>query len=200
MPKTPSASCGLAISVVRTANACFFSYEVFLQPKLRRLGWFHRADLGFYGLAVMAGGYVRVGVWARRAVFHRLEQRVRARVLICMLTCYLTWHLRRAWAPVHLGPAHPGPLRRPGRRSAAAQAEASYPHDPAGQPYRSFRDILEHLVTLTRYQVRYNGPRSPSRCSPSRPAPGGRPSSSSAVRSRSPARSQNTTRPIRQRD
>src|SRR5689334_19877193 len=34
-----------------------------------------------------------------RPVFHRLEERVRAHVLICMLACYLTWHLRKAWAP-----------------------------------------------------------------------------------------------------
>jgi transposase len=33
-----------------------------------------------------------------RPVFHHLEERVRAHVLICMLACYLTWHLRRAWA------------------------------------------------------------------------------------------------------
>src|SRR5271169_4887838 len=35
-----------------------------------------------------------------RLVFHRLEERVKAHVLICMLACYLTWHLRRAWAPL----------------------------------------------------------------------------------------------------
>src|SRR5216684_3871130 len=29
-----------------------------------------------------------------RPVWHRLEERVRAHVLICMLGCYLTWHLR----------------------------------------------------------------------------------------------------------
>src|SRR6478609_4128688 len=29
-----------------------------------------------------------------RPVFHRLEERVKAHVLICMLACYLTWHLR----------------------------------------------------------------------------------------------------------
>src|SRR5450631_2649875 len=33
-----------------------------------------------------------------RPVFHRLEERVKAHVLICMLACYLTWHLRHAWA------------------------------------------------------------------------------------------------------
>ena len=30
-----------------------------------------------------------------RPVFHRLEERVKAHVLICMLAGYLTWHLRR---------------------------------------------------------------------------------------------------------
>jgi hypothetical protein len=95
-----------------------------------------------------------------RPVFHRLEERVRAHVLICMLACYLTWHLRRAWAPLTFtdqDPPAPGNPVAPARRSAAAQAKASYQHDPAGQPYRSFRGLLEHLATMTRNQVRYTG-------------------------------------------
>src|SRR5271156_2889303 len=115
-----------------------------------------------------------------RPVFHRLEERVKAHVLTCMLACYLTWHLRRAWAPLTFtdqDPPAPGnpvaPARRspaapakasrphhppaPPRRSAAAQAKASGQHDPAGQPYRSFRGLIEHLATLTRNQVRYAG-------------------------------------------
>ena len=95
-----------------------------------------------------------------RPVFHRLEERVRAHVLICMLACYLTWHLRRAWAPLTFTdqdpPAPDNPVA-PARRSAAAQAKASGQHDPAGQPYHSFRGLLEHLATLTRNQVRYTG-------------------------------------------
>ena len=95
-----------------------------------------------------------------RPVFHRLEERVKAHVLICMLACYLTWHLRQAWAPLTFTDEHPpapaSPVA-PARRSAAAQAKASYQHDPAGQPYRSFRSLLEHLATLTRNQVRFAG-------------------------------------------
>jgi hypothetical protein len=95
-----------------------------------------------------------------RPVFHRLEERVRAHVLICMLACYLTWHLRRAWAPLTFTgqdpPQQDNPVA-PARRSAAAQAKASAQHDPAGQPYHSFRGLLEHLATLTRNQVRYTG-------------------------------------------
>ncbi len=95
-----------------------------------------------------------------RPVFHRLEERVRAHVLICMLACYLTWHLRRAWAPLTYTDQDPPEQDNPvaaARRSAAAQAKASYQHDPAGQPYRSFRSLLKHLATLTRNQVRYTG-------------------------------------------
>ena len=95
-------------------------------------------------------------------LFHRLEERVRAHVLICMLACYLTWHLRQAWAPLTFTdqdpPAPDNPVA-PAGRPAVAQAKASYQHDPAGQPYRSFRGLLEHLATLTRNQVRYTGTR-----------------------------------------
>jgi hypothetical protein len=95
-----------------------------------------------------------------RPVFHRLEERVRAHVLICMLACYLTWHLRKAWAPLTYTDEHPpepaDPVG-PARRSAAAAAKAARQHDPARRPYRSFRGLLTHLATLTRNQVRFAG-------------------------------------------
>jgi hypothetical protein len=95
-----------------------------------------------------------------RPVFHRLEERVKAHVLICMLASYLTWHLRKAWAPLTFTdedpPAQDNPVA-PARRSARAQAKASSQLDPAGRPYRSFRGLLEHLATLTRNQVRFAG-------------------------------------------
>jgi hypothetical protein len=97
-----------------------------------------------------------------RPVFHRLEERVRAHVLICTLGCYLVWHLRRAWAPLTFTdqdpPAQDNPVT-PARRSARAQAKASGQHDAAGQPYHRFRGLLEHLATLTRNQVRFAGTR-----------------------------------------
>ena len=95
-----------------------------------------------------------------RPVFHHLEERVKAHVLICMLACYLTWHLRRVWAPLTFTDQNPPAPENPvtqASRSAAAQAKASYQHDPAGQPYHSFRGLLDHLATLTRNQVRFTG-------------------------------------------
>jgi hypothetical protein len=95
-----------------------------------------------------------------RPIWHHLEGRVKAHVLICMLGCYLTWHLRRAWAPLTFTdeqpPAPDNPVA-PASRSAAAQAKASRQHDQDGRPYRSFRGLLTHLATLTRNQVRFNG-------------------------------------------
>ena len=72
-----------------------------------------------------------------RPVFHRLEERVRAHVLICMLACYLTWHLRQAWAPLTFtdeNPPAPDNPVAPARRSAAAQAKASAPARPGRPP------------------------------------------------------------------
>jgi len=97
-----------------------------------------------------------------RPVYHRLEERVRAHVLVCMLACYLTWHLRQAWAPLTFTdespPAQDNPVT-PAQRSRQAHTKASCQHDAAGRPYRSFRGLLEHLATLTRNQVRFAGTR-----------------------------------------
>jgi hypothetical protein len=95
-----------------------------------------------------------------RPIWHRLEDRVKAHVLICMLGCYLTWHLRRAWAPLTFtgeDPPAPADPVLPATRSARAAAKASRQHDETGRPYRSFRSLLAHLATLTRNQVRFAG-------------------------------------------
>jgi hypothetical protein len=95
-----------------------------------------------------------------RPIWHRLEDRVKAHVLICTLACYLIWHLRRAWAPLTFTDEHP-PHRpnpvAPAQRSPAAQAKASRQHHENGHPYRSFTGLLDHLATLTRNQVRFPG-------------------------------------------
>jgi hypothetical protein len=35
-----------------------------------------------------------------RPIHHRLEDRVRGHMLICMLAACFTWHLRHTWAPL----------------------------------------------------------------------------------------------------
>ena len=95
-----------------------------------------------------------------RPIHHRLDERVRAHVLICLLACYLVWHLRKAWAPLTFTDEHP-PTRdtpiAPAQRSPQAQAKASTQHDANGNPLRSFRGLLDHLATLTRNDIHYHG-------------------------------------------
>jgi hypothetical protein len=93
-----------------------------------------------------------------RPIHHRLEDRVKAHVLICLLACYLIWHLRKAWAPMTFTDEHPpqrdNPVAR-AQRSPQADAKAARKHDADGNPLRSFRGLLDHLATLTRNQIRY---------------------------------------------
>ena len=93
-----------------------------------------------------------------RPIFHRLEDRVRAHVLICTLACYLTWHLRQAWAPLTCTDQHPPQCASPvapARRSPTADAKAARKTGPGKQPIRGFRGLLDHLATLTRNDLRY---------------------------------------------
>jgi len=95
-----------------------------------------------------------------RPIHHRLDDRVKAHVLICLLACYLIWHLRKAWAPMTFTDEHPPQRDNPvaaAQRSPEADAKASRKHDADGKPLRSFRGLLDHLATLTRNQVRYPG-------------------------------------------
>ena len=93
-----------------------------------------------------------------RPIHHRLEDRVRAHVLIAMLGAYLVWHLRRTWAPLtftdQAPPERDNPVA-PARRSKAAARKASRQQDDHDQPVRSFRGLLTHLGTLTRNDIRY---------------------------------------------
>jgi hypothetical protein len=93
-----------------------------------------------------------------RPIHHRLDDRVRAHVLICMLAAYLVWHLRRAWAELTYTDQHP-PARdnpvAPAHRSAHAVAKTARQHDEHGNPLHSFRGLLTHLATLTRNDLRY---------------------------------------------
>jgi Transposase DDE domain len=132
--------------------------------------------------------HIKVDDLDLRPIHHRLEDRVRAHVLICALAAYLVWHLRRAWAPLtytdEQPPARDNPIT-PAHRSEHAAAKASRHRDPDDQPLRSFRRLLAHLGTLTRNDLRY-GQADPS-CppSPNPPPPSAAPSNSSKHQSRS---------------
>src|SRR5271163_2562954 len=92
-----------------------------------------------------------------RPIHHRLEARVRSHVFICVLASYLVWHLRQALAPLTF--TDEAPLTRlnpvaPAVRSAGAASKAARKRNAAGEEVRGFRELLEHLGTLTRNTMR----------------------------------------------
>jgi transposase len=95
-----------------------------------------------------------------RPVYHRLEDRVRAHVFLCMLAYYLEWHLRQRLAPMLFDDTDKEAAEAL-RRSVVAQAQRS----PAaiskqtkrvtadGLPVHSFRSLLADLGTLARNTI-----------------------------------------------
>jgi hypothetical protein len=96
-----------------------------------------------------------------RPIHHRLEPRVRAHVLICVLAYYVEWHLRRAWRPLLFEDEE-----LDGARAVRDPVAAAKPSDSArrkktthqtagGLPVHSFRTLLAHLGCRSRetYQV-----------------------------------------------
>lgn len=94
-----------------------------------------------------------------RPIHHRLTERVKSHVLICLLACYVIWHLRKAWAPMtftdEAPPTRDNPVA-PAQRSTHADAKAHTQHDTAGNSLRSFGGLLDHLGTLTRNHIRFH--------------------------------------------
>jgi hypothetical protein len=95
-----------------------------------------------------------------RPIHHRLADRVRAHVLICMLAYYLTWHLKAAWKPLLFTDEHPPVSPDPvakAVRSPAAQHKAQTKRTAAGRPVHSYRTLLAELATQTRNTTRLHG-------------------------------------------
>jgi hypothetical protein len=104
--------------------------------------------------------HIKADDLALRPIHHRLEDRVKAHVLICMLAAYLVWHLRHTLAPLTYTdtqpPARDNPVA-PARRSISAARKAARHRDHHDQPVRSFRGLLAHLATLTRNRIHIAG-------------------------------------------
>jgi hypothetical protein len=92
-----------------------------------------------------------------RPIHHRLEDRVRAHVLLCMLAYYLEWHMRQPLAPILFDDHEPDAadaarlsIVTPARRSNAAKRKAAAKRTDDNLPVHSFRSLLDDLATLTR--------------------------------------------------
>ncbi len=92
-----------------------------------------------------------------RPVHHRLADRVRAHIFLCMLAYYVRWHLERAWAPLLFRDEDkplPDDVVAPARRSRAALTKARTQKLADASPVHSFHSLLSELATLTKNTVR----------------------------------------------
>jgi Transposase DDE domain len=92
-----------------------------------------------------------------RPIHHRLEDRVRAHVFLCLLSYYLAWHLRQAWKPLLFDdeqpPLQPDPVAK-ARRSPQGEQKARSKRTSTGERCHSLATLLDELATRTRNTIR----------------------------------------------
>jgi Transposase DDE domain len=94
-----------------------------------------------------------------RPIHHRLADRVRAHILLCMLAYYVEWHLREAWRELMFADtqqqakATRDPVA-PAERSSSAQAKAATHLLVDGTPAHSFSTLMAELATIVRNTCR----------------------------------------------
>jgi hypothetical protein len=95
-----------------------------------------------------------------RPIHHRLADRVRSHVFLCMLAYYVEWHMRQALAPILFddddkpgGEALRESVVAPARRSRKAERKAATKRTEEGFPVHSFQSLLKDLGTITRNKV-----------------------------------------------
>ena len=89
-----------------------------------------------------------------RPIYHRLPDRVRAHVLLCLLAYHVEWHMRQALAPLlfddeQRGEEPSSPVA-PAERSAAARAKARRKRTPEGNSKGSGRPTILLRTTIPR--------------------------------------------------
>jgi transposase len=95
-----------------------------------------------------------------RPIHHRLEERVRAHVFLCLLAYYVEWHMRKALAPILFddhdraaAEAARSSVVAPAQRSPQAQRKASAKLTADGTPVHSFQSLLSDLATVAKNRI-----------------------------------------------
>ncbi len=95
-----------------------------------------------------------------RPIHHRLEDRVRAHVFICMLSYYLAWHLREAWAELlfkdECPPTPTDPVAK-ASRSVAATEKAQTKRTADHELCHSFESLISELGLRVRNTIHLAG-------------------------------------------
>lgn len=99
-----------------------------------------------------------------RPIYHRLEQRVKAHVFLCMLAYYVEWHMREALAPllfddekVTVELEEKSLIVAPSKRSKKARAKAATKKTSEKLPVHSFRTLMADLATIVKNKFQSNG-------------------------------------------
>ncbi len=99
-----------------------------------------------------------------RPIYHRLEQRVKAHVFLCMLAYYVEWHMRKALAPllfdeekVTVEPREKKLVGAPSKRSRKARAKAATKKTSEKLPVHSFQTLMADLATIVKNKFQSNG-------------------------------------------
>ncbi|AWP23868.1 transposase [Acidiferrobacter sp. SPIII_3] len=88
-----------------------------------------------------------------RPIHHRLADRVKAHIFLCMLAYYVEWHMRAAWRELMFTDEDQKAKETrdpvaPAQRSRAAKRKASRHQQDDGTPVHSFQTLLADLATI----------------------------------------------------
>jgi transposase len=97
-----------------------------------------------------------------RPIYHRVADRVRAHILLCMLAYYVEWHLREAWRELMFADTEQSAKATrdpvaPAQRSPEVKARINRRRLDDGTPIHSFSTLLADLSTLVRNTCRVPG-------------------------------------------
>ncbi len=97
-----------------------------------------------------------------RPIRHRLEERVRAHIFLCMLAYYVEWHMREAWRPLLFSDEDQAAKQTrdpvaPAKRSAAALRKVHTKVLDDGTAVHSFSTLLKELSRIVRNVCRPRG-------------------------------------------
>jgi transposase len=100
-----------------------------------------------------------------RPIHHRLEDRVKTHVFLCMLAYYVEWHMRQALAPILVDDDQPEAAQQqrssavaPAKRAEVAQAKAQKKRTSDGEPVHSFQTLLADLATIAKNHIQSHLP------------------------------------------
>ena len=97
-----------------------------------------------------------------RPIYHRLDDRIKAHVFLCVLSYYVEWHMRQKLAPVLFDDERKEEaareresIVRPAKRSETAKRKEGTKRNQEGQRVHSLRTLLEDLGTITKNLMRW---------------------------------------------